>query len=49
MSHFAIDAGLWRLRDPSRREFLAARVPELVPAKNAAFPFGPNRSVADIR
>ncbi len=33
MAHFVIDAGLWRLRDPFPRAFLAARVPSLVPAR----------------
>jgi hypothetical protein len=31
MAHFVIDAGLWRLRDPFPRAFLASRVPGLVP------------------
>ena len=31
MAHFVIDAGLWRLRDPVPRAFLAQRVPYLVP------------------
>jgi len=31
MAHFVIDAGLWRLRDPFPRSFLASRVPFLVP------------------
>ncbi len=31
MAHFVIDAGLWRLRDPFPRAFLASRVPSLVP------------------
>lgn len=31
MAHFVIDAGLWRLRDPVPRAFLARRVPYLVP------------------
>jgi hypothetical protein len=30
-AHFVIDAGLWRLRDPFPRAFLARRVPYLVP------------------
>ena len=30
MAHFVIDAGLWRLRDPFPRAFLASRVPGLV-------------------
>jgi hypothetical protein len=32
MAHFVIDAGLWRLRDPFPRAFLASRVPGLLPA-----------------
>lgn len=32
MTHFVIDAGIWRLRDPFPRAFLASRVPFLVPA-----------------
>jgi hypothetical protein len=35
MAHFVIDAGLWRLRDPFPRAFLARRVPYLVPAPRA--------------
>lgn len=31
MAHFVVDAGLWRLRDPFPRAFLAARAPSLVP------------------
>jgi hypothetical protein len=30
MAHFVIDAGLWRLRDPFPRRFLASRVPYLL-------------------
>jgi hypothetical protein len=33
MAHFVIDAGLWRLRDPFPRAFLATRVPGLLPAR----------------
>jgi hypothetical protein len=29
MGHFVVDAGLWRLRDPSSRDFLARRAPYL--------------------
>jgi hypothetical protein len=36
MAHFVIDAGLWRLREPFPRSFLAARVPYLVPGRRAA-------------
>jgi hypothetical protein len=31
MSHFVVDAGLWRLRDTFSRQFLESRVPWLVP------------------
>jgi hypothetical protein len=34
MAHFVIDAGLWRLRDPFPRAFLAAHVPSLVPSQH---------------
>jgi hypothetical protein len=30
-THFVVDAGLWRLRDPDVRAFLSARLPALVP------------------
>jgi len=30
MAHFVIDAGVWRLRDPFPRAFLASRVPSLM-------------------
>ena len=30
MAHFVIDAGLWRLRDPFPRKFLASRAPYLL-------------------
>ena len=32
MAHFVIDAGLWRLRDPFPRQFLASRTPYLLPS-----------------
>jgi hypothetical protein len=35
MAHFVVDAGLWRMRDQFPREFLASRVPYLLPAKEA--------------
>jgi hypothetical protein len=38
MAHFVIDAGLWRLRDPFPRSFLAERVPYLVPARAVIHP-----------
>jgi hypothetical protein len=43
MAHFVVDAGLWRLRDPFPRAFLARRVPYLMRAASAV------RSGADIR
>jgi len=43
MAHFVVDAGLWRLRDPFPRAFLARRVPYLMRATPAI------RSAADIR
>jgi hypothetical protein len=42
MAHFVVDAGLWRLRDPFPRAFLARRVPYLIRAAPAV------RSGADI-
>lgn len=36
MAHFVVDAGLWRLREPFPRSFLAARVPYLVPGRRPA-------------
>ena len=35
MAHFVIDAGLWRMRDPLARNFLATHLPYLVPAAAA--------------
>jgi hypothetical protein len=32
MAHFVVDAGLWRLRDPFPRDFLASRAPYLLRA-----------------
>lgn len=42
MAHFVIDAGLWRLRDPFPRAFLARHVPSLVPSELG------NYMIADI-
>jgi hypothetical protein len=36
MAHFVIDAGLWRLRDPFPRAFLARHAPYLVPRRPPA-------------
>jgi hypothetical protein len=33
MSHFVIDAGLWRMRDPLARRFLTRHLPYLVPGR----------------
>ncbi len=33
MAHFVIDAGLWRMRDPLARNFVAAHLPYLVPGR----------------
>jgi hypothetical protein len=41
MAHFVIDAGLWRLRDPFPRAFLARRVPYLVPGQISTAGEGP--------
>jgi hypothetical protein len=38
MAHFVIDAGLWRLRDPFPRAFLASRVPSLLPGAHDQYP-----------
>jgi hypothetical protein len=43
MAHFVVDAGLWRLRDPLARAFLARRLPYLMAATPAV------RSGGDIR
>jgi hypothetical protein len=59
MTHFVVDAGLWRLRQPFPRALLASRLPYLVPSAPPppgpypAAPDGPrrsdgDRSVADI-
>lgn len=45
MAHFVIDAGLWRMRDPLARRFIAGHLPCLVPAPPAA---ATDRSSADI-
>jgi hypothetical protein len=56
--HFVADAGLWRLRDPSVRRYLGARIPALVPTASRCpdldvdirprHPPVADRSVADI-
>jgi hypothetical protein len=33
MTHFVVDAGLWRMRDPFPRRFLTARLPDLLAAQ----------------
>ncbi|MGH2718439.1 MAG: hypothetical protein ACRDJU_07660, partial [Actinomycetota bacterium] len=35
MAHFVVDAGIWRLRDPFPRAFLAEHLPYLVPLRRA--------------
>jgi hypothetical protein len=35
MAHFVIDAGIWRMRDPLARRFVATQLPYLVPAASA--------------
>jgi hypothetical protein len=50
MAHFVIDAGLWRLRDPFPRAFLAQHVPYLVKSVPVGTAVSPaDRSLADIR
>lgn len=54
MSHFVIDAGLWRMREPLARNILTTHLPYLVPAKPAIVPrpvlldAATDRSAADI-
>jgi hypothetical protein len=46
MAHFVIDAGLWRMRDPLARQFLAGQVPYLMPrSKTSEDPHLAARSV----
>jgi hypothetical protein len=48
MTHFVVDAGLWRLRDPFPRAFLSARLPYLIhPAGMPGVPLD-DRSGSDI-
>jgi hypothetical protein len=47
MAHFVVDAGLWRLRDPFPRAFLASRVPSLVPGAQDQFPVTALRPAMD--
>lgn len=47
MAHFVIDAGLWRLRDPFPRAFLASRVASLVPGAHNHVPVTSLRSAMD--
>jgi hypothetical protein len=49
MTHFVVDAGLWRLRDPFPRAFLAARLPYLVRSTPAAVTPLDDRSGGDIQ
>jgi hypothetical protein len=52
MAHFVIDAGLWRMRDPLARRFLASQLPYLVPgpprAEGRAAGSLADRSLSDI-
>jgi len=48
MTHFLVDAGLWRLRDPFPRSFLSSRIPYLVAPTVARDPVD-DRSGGDIR
>jgi hypothetical protein len=48
MTHFVVDAGLWRLRQPFPRTLLASRLPYLVAPVDPRRSAG-DRSVADIR
>jgi hypothetical protein len=41
MTHFVIDAGIWRLRDPLARRFITESLPYLVPAANTNDNGGP--------
>jgi len=36
MTHFVIDAGIWRMRDPLARKFITEGLPYLVPARQPA-------------
>jgi hypothetical protein len=48
MTHFVLDAGLWRLRQPFPRALVASRLPYLV-APSGSLRSAGDRSVADIR
>jgi hypothetical protein len=48
MAHFVVDAGLWRLRDPFPRSFMASHVPFLVPPRETCRGPGDDGSLADI-
>ncbi len=51
MSHFVVDAGIWRLSDPFPRRFLMSRVPFLVPPArpgDGRVPVPADGSAADI-
>lgn len=48
MSHFVIDAGLWRLRDPFPRAFMARYVPYLVGIRFDTYVPPTDRSSTDI-
>jgi hypothetical protein len=48
MAHFVVDAGLWRLRDPFPRAFLAARAPGLLPSRTDNRVSAGDRSAAEL-
>ncbi len=48
MTHFVVDAGLWRQRDPFPRRLLASRVPWLRPGPGRHARPAPDRSSSDI-
>jgi hypothetical protein len=48
MTHFVVDGGLWRLREPFPRAFLSTRLPFLVAPAASVVASVDDRSVADI-
>ena len=48
-AHFVVDAGVWRLRDRFPRDFMARRLPYLVPLGPGGRRPGADRSPSDIR
>jgi hypothetical protein len=45
MTHFVVDAGIWRLRDPSSRQFIPSRVPFLLPPRPSSVTDGPEADI----